>query len=323
MADVTDRLHLLLGDDEFLVERATSSIRAEVNRETGTDVPITRVRAGDVSEYELAEMLSPSLFADERMVIVESAADAGKEPAALITSAAQSLPEGITLLVAHTGGGRTKSMVGALKSAGAQVHECAALKWPEERIRFVKAEFARLKVRVSAEVVAQVVESVGADLRELAAACSQLVSDTGGKVDAAAIATYYSGRPETKGFDVADRAITGDKAGALETLSWAEHHGVPHVVIADALGEAVHAIARVKGLGTMDQYSAASEVGMSPGRLKRVQSQARAWNAESIASALMVVSTLNGDVKGQAADADYSLQRAVGLVADLKPTRHR
>ena len=42
---------------------------------------------------------------------------------------------------------------------------------------FVRKEFRELGVKVSAEVVEQVVEGVGAELRELAAACSQLVAD--------------------------------------------------------------------------------------------------------------------------------------------------
>jgi DNA polymerase-3 subunit delta len=36
------------------------------------------MRAGDVGIYELAELLSPSLFADERIVVLEAAAEAGK-----------------------------------------------------------------------------------------------------------------------------------------------------------------------------------------------------------------------------------------------------
>ena len=135
---VTDRLHLLLGDDDFLTGRVISKVVEETSREAGTQVPVTRVRAGDVSEGELAELLSPSLFAEERIVVVEAAAEAGKEPAALITATAKSLPDGITLMVIHTGGGRAKSMVAALKKAGAVEHETATPKWPSDRMTFVR-----------------------------------------------------------------------------------------------------------------------------------------------------------------------------------------
>ncbi|GAC62213.1 MULTISPECIES: DNA polymerase III subunit delta [Gordonia] len=312
---------MLLGDDDFLTGRVISKVSAERSREAGVDVPVTRVRAGEVTAPELAELLSPSLFAEERIVVVQSAADAGKEPAALITASAKALPEGITLMVVHTGGGRQKSMVGELKKAGVQEFACAAPKWPSERMDFVRAEFRALGARVSAEVVELVTEMVGSDLRELSAACHQLVADTGNKVDAAAVRLYYTGRPEVTGFEVADKAVTGDLAGALESLAWAEHHGTARVLLADALAEAVHAIARVRSMGGGDKYSLASELGMSPGRVGKIQTQARAWDSASIGEAVLVVADLNGAVKGQAADPDYALEHAVATVARLRPRR--
>ena len=55
-------------------------------KQAGTDdVPVDRLRAGEVSTSELAELLSPSLFADERVVVLESAAEAGKDAVALIS----------------------------------------------------------------------------------------------------------------------------------------------------------------------------------------------------------------------------------------------
>jgi len=298
-----------------------SRVAIERSREAGTDVPVTRIRAGEVTGPEMAELLSPSLFAEERIVVVQSAAEAGKEPAALITATAKQLPEGITLMVIHTGGGRQKAMVGELKKAGAQEFACAAPKWPSERMDFVRGEFRELGARVNAEVVELVTETVGSDLRELSAACHQLVADTGNKVDADAVRMYYTGRAEVTGFEVADKAVTGDLAGAMESLAWAEHHGTARVLLADALAEAVHAIARVRSMGNTDKYSLASELGMPPGRVGKIQTQARAWDSKSIGEALLVVAKLNGDVKGQAADAGYALEHAVSTVAQLRPRR--
>lgn len=321
MAHVNDRLFLLLGDDDFLTGRVISQVTADRSRDAGTDVPVTRVRAGEVTVPEMAELLSPSLFAEERIVVVQAASEAGKEPAALILATAKSIPEGITLMVIHNGGGRQKSMVGELKKAGAQEFKTTAPKWPNERVDFVRDEFKRLGARVSGEVVELVSDMVGSDLRELSAACHQLVADTDNKVTADAVRLYYTGRPEVTGFEVADKAVTGDLAGALESLAWAQHHGTARVLLADALAEAVHSIARVRSMGGGDKYSLASELGMSPGRVGKVQTQARAWDSHSIGEAMLVVAQLNGDVKGQAADADYALEHAVSTVAQLRPRR--
>ncbi len=316
-------LYLLLGDNEFLIERAVGQVVGQVGADRAEPVPVTRIRAGEVTAAELAELLSPSLFGDARVIVVEAAAEAGKEPAAIITATLDDIPDGITLAVAHSGGGRAKAMVGALQRAGATEIDCATPRWPSDRADFVRREFQQTGVRVSRDVVELMLANVGSDLRELAAAASQLVADTGGKVTEAAVETYYSGRAEVKGFEIADRAVTGDLAGALEALAWAMHHGAPRVVLADALAEAVHGIARVRGLGSTNPQSAASELGMPPARVKKLQAQAQAWDAASIGAAAVVVAKLNGDVKGQAADADYSLEHAVATVAGLRPSRGR
>ena len=119
-------MHLVLGDEELLVERAVAEVVRSARKRAGTDdVPVSRVRAGDVDVYELAELLSPSLFADERVVVLEAAGDAGKEAAELIANAAADVPSGTELVVVHSGGGRAKALASQLRALGAQVHPCA------------------------------------------------------------------------------------------------------------------------------------------------------------------------------------------------------
>lgn len=311
------RLHLVLGDEEFLVERAVAAVLRDARKRAGTvDIPVNRMRAGDVSTSELAELLSPSLFADERVVVLEAAGEAGKDAVALIADAAADLPAGIELVVVHSGGGRAKALADQLKKLGAQVHPCARITKPADRAEFVRREFRSGKVKVSEDTVTAVLDAVGSDIRELAAVCSQLIADTGGQVDAAAVRRYYSGKAEVKGYDIADKAVVGDVAGAAEALRWAMARGEPHVVLADALAEAVHSIARVGPLSG-DPYRLAGELGMPPWRVQKVQKQARRWSNDSVAEAIRLVAALNADVKGAASDPEYALESAVRRVAEL------
>ncbi len=310
-------MHLVLGDEDLLVERAVADVLRAARTRAGTnDVPVNRMRAGEVGTYELAELLSPSLFADERIVVLESAADAGKEAVGVIASAAADLPAGIVLVVVHSGGGRAKALAKELQSLGATVHPCARITKAAERGDFVRKEFRALHVKVDQPTVTALLDAVGSDLRELASACSQLVSDTGGRVDATAVRRYHSGKAEVKGFDIADKAVAGDVTGAAEALRWAMMRGEPLVVLADALAEAVHAIGRVGPLSG-DPYRLAAQLGMPPWRVQKAQKQARRWSRDTVATALKVVAVLNGDVKGAAADAEYALEAAVRRVAEL------
>ncbi|MGZ4511267.1 MAG: DNA polymerase III subunit delta [Mycobacterium sp.] len=316
-------LHLVLGDEELLVERAVADVLRSARQRAGIDdVPISRMRAGDVSTYELAEMLSPSLFGDERIVVLEAAGEAGKEAAAVISSAAADVPLGTMLVVVHSGGGRAKALATELQSLGAVVHPCARITKASERVDFVRREFRALRLKVDDETVTAMLDAVGSDVRELAAACSQLVADTGGVVDAAAVRRYHSGKAEVKGFDIADKAVAGDVAGAAEALRWAMMRGEPLVVLADALAEAVHTIGRVGPLSG-DPYRLAAQLGMPPWRVQKAQKQARYWSRDSVAAAMKVVAALNANVKGAVADADYALESAVRKVAELAAHRNR
>ena len=317
MSEDGSRLHLVLGDEELLVERAVTGVLRAARKQAGTDdVPVNRLRAGEVSTSELAELLSPSLFADERLVVLESAAEAGKDAVTLIAAAAADLPEGTVLIVVHSGGGRAKALAEQLKDLGAQVHPCARIAKFAERADFVKREFRALKVKVTDDTVTALLDGVGSDIRELASVCSQLVADTDGQVDAAAVRRYHSGKAEVKGFDIADKAVVGDVAGAAEALRWAMMSGEPHVVLADALAESVHTIARVAPLSG-DPYRLAADLGMPPWRVQKAQKQARHWSRASVAEAVRLVAALNADVKGAAADADYALESTVRKVAEL------
>ena len=321
MSEDRSRLHLVLGDEELLVERAVTGVLRAARKQAGTDsqttqVPVNRLRAGEVGTSELAELLSPSLFADERLVVLESEAEAGKEAVTLIAAAAADLPEGTVLIVVHSGGGRAKALAEQLKSLGAQVHPCARITKFADRADFVRREFRALKVKVNDDTVTALLDGVGSDIRELASVCSQLVADTDGQVDAAAVRRYHSGKAEVKGFDIADKAVVGDVAGAAEALRWAMMSGEPQVVLADALAEAVHTIARV-ALLSGDPYRLAADLGMPPWRVQKAQKQSRRWSRASVAEAIRLVAALNADVKGAAADADYALESTVRKVAEL------
>src|SRR6202012_801101 len=92
---------------------------------------------------------------------------------------------------------------------------------------------------------------------------------------------------------------------------WAMQLGVPHVLVADALADAVRTVARGAAVGRSDPFRLASELGMPPWKVKRALAQARRWSTEGLVEAMQVVAAGNGDVKGVAADFDYALERPV------------
>jgi DNA polymerase-3 subunit delta len=157
---------------------------------------------------------------------------------------------------------------------------------------------------------------VGSDLRELAMACAQLVSDTGGTIDPEAVARYYATPAEVTGFAVADAAVDGDTSGALAQLRWALANGVSPVLVTSALATGVRQIARVAGAGRGARAAELTrDLGMPPWKVERVQRQARGWRPEGLAVALAAVADADAAVKGAGVDPAYALERAVLTIA--------
>jgi DNA polymerase-3 subunit delta len=316
-------LLLVLGEEELLIERAVRDTLTAA-RAIDATAELTRVRVSDLTAPELAELVSPSLFSEGRVIVLESAQDISQELADAVASYLKDPADGVVLVVVHTGGGRSKAgktLPAALKKAGAEVTECPKMTKPAEREQFVRHEVRRAGGKIDPAGVAALVDAVGSDLRELSSAATQLVADAGGSVDAEAVRRYHRGRADVTGFAVAEKAVSGDRSAALESLRWAMQLGVPHVLVADALADAVRTIARVAGAGRGNPNQLAGELGMPPWKIRKAQGQVRGWNQDGLATAMRVVARLNAEVKGVAADPGYALERAVLQVAAAKGDR--
>jgi DNA polymerase-3 subunit delta len=313
-------LRLVVGDEELLVARAVAEVVAAA-RARDPESDIRDLSAAELTPGALYDLLSPSLFGGDRVVVIRAAHEARTDLVEVLKGYAADPADGVVLVLVHAGGARGKALLDAFRAAGAAVVECAKVTRAEERQAFVRAEVSRLGGAITAQAVALLLDAVGTDLRELATACSQLVSDTGGRIDGAAVTRYHRGRAEVTGFAVADRAVVGDVPGALEALRWAFAIGVAHVLVADALADGIRSIARVSSAGRANPYSLASALGMPPWKVKRAQSQARGWTEPGLAKALQVVAELNAGVKGVAADPAYALEAAIRDVAAARAAR--
>ncbi|MDD7939670.1 DNA polymerase III subunit delta [Actinomycetospora lutea] len=338
-------VHLVVGDEALLVERAVVRAIAAA-READPAVEVSRLPAGELTAGVLGELVSPSLFAESRVVVVENGHDAGAEVTTLLLDYAKAPSEGVTLVVVHRGppkgakgcrpagrggargaaakggGAKGDALLEGLRAAGASEASAASLS-DDQRADFVRAEVRQAGGKITGEALGLLMDAVGSDLRELAAAASQLSSDAGGHVDADAVRRFHRGRAEVTGFAVADRAMTGDRAGALEALRWALDTGVPHVVVADAIADGVRTAARVTAAGRGDPYSLASSLRMPPWKVKRGQQNGRGWSGEGLTRAMGVVADLNADVKGAAADPSYALEHAVEQVVAARGASRR
>jgi DNA polymerase-3 subunit delta len=288
---------LVRGAEGVLADRAVASLVAQA-REQDPDVEITQLEGAAYASGRLELVASPSLFGESRCIVIsglESATDA------LILDAlaylAAPAPD-VALVLRHGGGLRGKKLLDAVGAAGFPVQE----------------DFRREGRRIDPAAVRALVDAVGSDLQELAAACTQLLADTSGTVTPAVVHRYYGGRVEASGFAVADAAIAGNGGEAIRLLRHALSTGLDPVPLVAALAVKLRTMAKVaatRGRGAQ----ATRDLGLAPWQVDRARRDLDGWTPEGLAAAITAVAAADAEVKGAGRDPEYAVERAVLRIA--------
>jgi len=313
-------LTVVTGTEELLVDRVVRAlVKSIVESE---DVEVQQLEAVALGTGQLTVATSPSLFGGPPVVViqgveqlVQSDSDLDAPLAEVLGYLAAPSPDACVILV-HGGGNGGKAVLTAAKKAGAVTEATPAPKKAGEirshRRQFVKEEFHSVDCSISPQAIEALLDAVGTNLREVAAACSQLASDRGesGRIDEDDILRYYDGRAEVKTFDVADRVIAGRTAEALGLFRHARDSGAPVVLFPAALARTLRQLALVATAprGTpAAQVAAGAEI--PDWKVKQVMESASHWSEDGLVRAIRAVAEADAAVKGGEADADYALER--------------
>ena len=320
-SDLLGTTTLITGNNEFLAERTIVAARSAV-RAVDPDADLSELAGADLTPGALVEITSPSLFATRRSVVVRSLEDVPDDTAPALLAYVESSAPDVHLLLHHTGGVKGKALVDKVRKAGAvEVKALPLKKW--ELPKWVVTEFASAGAKVGESVAAALVDAVGEDMRALAAAVDQLVADAADEpVTVELVRRYFGGRAEVKGFAIADAAISGNQAAALEQLRWAFSSRVDSVLITSAMANGLRSVARYaaapRGLREADL---AREVGAPTWKLRSLAAQSRGWSPRGLAMAIRAAAQADADVKGAAGDRLWACERLVISVVEARDLR--
>ncbi|MEV2265155.1 DNA polymerase III subunit delta [Nonomuraea africana] len=302
---------LVVGDEELLAERAVGEVVAAAKaRDSGAEVH--DLVGSKVEPGELTRLASPSLFGDTSVVVIRSAQDLSKDVIAEVVGYAKNPADDTVLVLVHPGGVKGKALIDGVKKTRADMVTVSKLTKPAERLEFIRGEIRRAGRTITGDAAQALLDAVGSDLRELAAACGQLAFDTEGKsIDLDAVSRYHKGRAEVSGFTVADAAVEGRLADALEQLRWALSTGVASVLLVSALARSLRSLAKVGGAGRNVQPA---QLGMAPWQINNAKRQLRGWGPEGLSAALRAVAVADEQVKGGGADPAYALEHAIQTI---------
>ncbi len=309
---------LVSGPEDVLADRAVDRLISRA-RATDPGLEVTRLDAVDYTTGTLGVVTSPSLFAEDRLVVVAGLERAGDELFADVTAYVAAPASDVVVVLRHGGGQRGKKLLDTLRAQKVPTVACDAIKSDADKSSFVTAELRRAGRRADAQAVRALVDAVGSDLRELAAACAQLVADTSGLIGPDVVERYYGGRIEATGFRVADAALAGNSGQAVALLRHALATGVDPVPIVAALAAKLRVLAKVaavRGRGT----AAVRELGLAPWQTDRALADLRRWTPEGLAVAISSVAQADAEVKGEGRDAQFAVERAVLRIAAASGT---
>lgn len=311
-------LVLVLGAEDLLAERAVDRI-VEQARAADPDVEVTRLDAAGYTAGRLRVVASPSLFGEARVVVVE-ALHAGTDEAMsdVVAYLADPAPD-VVLVVRHSGVVRGRKTLDAVRAADALVVVCDPIKRDADKTAFVVDELRRARRRAEPAAVRALVEACGSDLRELAAACQQVVADTTGSITAEVVGRYHGGRVEATGFRVADAAVAGNTGEAVALLRHALATGTDPVPLVAALAAKLRTLAKV-GAARGQGLDPVRDLGLASWQVDRARRELRGWTPESLAFAITAVAQADAEVKGASRDAVFAVERAVLRVAQAAAT---
>jgi len=311
---------LISGPEGVLAERAVASV-LEALRVGDPALEVIKLYAEGYQGGTLTMHASPSLFGGTTAIVVHDLDDASDELQSDLLDYLTAPADEITLVVTHKGGMRGRKVLDTLKKAGARVIDCPLIKSDGDKTAFAANEFRSHGRKATSDAVRALVQAVGRDVRELAAACAQLVADTQGVVDEAMVEKYHGGKVEATGFKVADAAIAGQAGEALRLLRHAISAGDNPVPIVAVLAMQLRQMVRVGSAGHGTSGQLAKSLGMAPWQVDQARRKLSGWDPEGVGHAIQAVAAADFDVKGGGRDPVYAVERAILTICSSRITR--
>lgn len=303
--------YLLFGSEAVLADRALRRIESEqTGREKFT------LDGSEIAPGDFAQQTAPSLFGEERLLIVRELQDLLEEVHEEVLRYLSNPSPEITLVLIHPGGVKGKAFIEKLKRAKVEIIACDAIKKDGEKIELVKSEALDRGRKISNDAARALVDAAGSEAIEMISALHQLLSDTTGVIEVKDVHALFAGRVETTSFAVADAILESSLPKALVTLRQALDTGVDPVVIVNALASSLRTLAKV---GSAPRSARAVELapvlGMAPWQVDKARRQLSGWNGAGITQAIAAIARADSQVKGGGADPAFACEEALMAIS--------
>jgi DNA polymerase-3 subunit delta len=304
---VSQPVYLLVGET-FLAEEAIERIRAE----EGTD-PLSEVvfEPGADTTDLINALETRSLLGGKRLVVLRDAKDLRKEQAQALAAYLDSpSPDSVFVILAS---GRSK-LDAAAKQAGAVI----TLETPKGRrlVAWLRSRATERELKVDERAGWALIDSVGADLRELDGALVQLATalGAGATVGVGQVNEIFKRRADERIFAFTDAVGMRRLTEAMTALRRLLEQGDEPLMIFGALSGHIRRLLAARRLADKGPQAVGEEMGLPSWRAERLARQARSYREEELISALGVLAQTDVDLKGEAPEPGAVLEVAVARI---------
>lgn len=300
-------LVLVTGNESYLASRAIASIKSKL-REQYPDLEVTDIPDGEYSPALLFTVAAPSLFAEPRLVIINSASEGLLEDLTqLLAEPIENCTVVVRLPNAVGHNGKVKTSIGPK----ALVVLCEELKKDAEKAEFVKAELQALGKKIDAAGLKALLAAFNQDLAELGGACSQLATSTAATITLDVVEQTFQGRVETNAFKIADAALAGNAAEAIRLFRHGFTTGIDPVALSAALTMKIRQLARLFN----DRNASPGALGMQPWQLEKARRELSGWEESQLIKLVQLAAQTDADVKGASRDPGFSIEKLLFAMA--------
>lgn len=310
-------LYLLVGEP-FLADEALDKIRAS----EGTD-PLTEevfTPASDTASIQTA-LETPSLLGGKRLVSIHDASSLTKDQIAALERFVTVPAHHVVLVLISSA--RTK-LDATFKKAGSVI----TLEVPKGRrlVSWLRQRAGEHSLKIDDRAAWSMIDSIGADLRELDAALTQLSTQlgAGAKIGVAEVRRTFARLADERIFALTDAVGERRLPVAMTALRRLLMQGDEPLMILGALTSHIRRLLSVRRFADQGPKVVADALGMPAWRAEKIQRQARSFKEEELVRAMSALAETDVDLKsgGTSEASAAALERAVvTIVAGSAPAR--
>ncbi|MFC5281029.1 DNA polymerase III subunit delta [Arcanobacterium canis] len=305
---------LIKSEEPVFADRAWELLKRQL-RERNPHTEFVRLDAAAYQPGQFLALTSPSLFGEPKCLYVPALESLDAHLQEDLSTYLDSPEPDVVVLLRHNGGARGKKILEILSSQAVPTITVPKVKTAADKATAVGDVVRAHRRQMSADAVGALVDALGSDVRELLAAVSQLLADVQGRIEEHHVHTYFAGRLEATGFNVADALVAGQTARAVGLARHAMATGTSPVAVVSALAFSLRQMAQVLG-------SRSSKLGvkvqMAPWQMDRAKRSVRNWSAAGIGRAIELVAAADAEVKGGSRDASFALERAIIRIGQVR-----